>query len=735
MTDQKLLDSINSQLAAHVPEDQIRQTLIARGWALPDINGALAIVRIQQAPIMGGHVKETPDVVVPTSHIISRIALFIILISVTATAYGYFVNSGIPVLSGYQNALATLQNLPQTLALAPATTQDTGVTAQAISPNAVKITHPTGYTVVTKGTPTTPSPVPVPVNPVGSILPTPTPVVVAVAAPTLTITLQYSSITRGSRSALYWSSTDADSCTSQDISIGYRTSGSITVRPNVSTSYTISCQGKGGTVSQNVSIQVSDISIVPPVGGGGGSTGGGSTGGGGTGGGGSPPVPPSPSGGTYPVYSGCEAPATSYARTVYIDPVNGADTGDGSSGAPYKTFANTIGLKKLKPGDHVILLPGDHGAVQVSRYSNPELINATSWLWIDYRPGAISHNLDIRDMSRWLVTNAEVTPSGPVKALVEFSQNANQSSNIVFADGNIYNDKDSSGWSATKWESIDDGYVSRSVVCSSLLRTKILNTRFGIQFSTDSQSPDPTKNPVKGLIQDNVIKNFSGDGLRPVGSDILVQNNYIVDEYVDQSEGDGNHDDGIQSWALNGAVYSNITIDHNWVQESTDPSRAHNAEMQGISSFDGEIDNVRVTNNVVLASAYHGISWYGVNNSLIDHNTVINPTKNTHNLWIYIPKGKSGAPATGDTISNNVATGYVAGDPSVVKINDYIVTDPVATFQTFDPSSNSFNLQPKSGSIIVLVHRFRNLWRLVLMGIIMRWICLARQIVRHSLLQ
>jgi parallel beta-helix repeat protein len=119
-----------------------------------------------------------------------------------------------------------------------------------------------------------------------------------------------------------------------------------------------------------------------------------------------------------------------------------------------------------------------------------------------------------------------------------------------------------------------------------------------------------------------------------------------------------------------------------------------------ITGFNGEIDNVRVTNNVVLASAYHGISWYGVNNSLIDHNTVINPTKNTHNLWIYIPKGKSGAPATGDTISNNVATGYVAGDPSVVKINDYIVTDPVATFQTFDPSSNSFNLQPKSGSII-----------------------------------
>jgi hypothetical protein len=271
MADERLLSAIAALRASNQTDDQIRNTLVAKGWSIPDINGALAISIINNAPLLGGHIKEIPDHIVPTSHVISRIALIIIFISVSATAYGYFVNTGIPVFSGYTHAIESLKDLPQTLSLvSPANqTMDPGVSPQTVATNTTKITHPEGYTLVTTGTPkppvpaTVPTPVPSPSTPAPA--PVPTPVPVSVPPPTLAITTQFTSIVRGGRSVLSWSATNANSCTSSDLSIGYRTSGSITVRPNVTTSYSITCQGNGGDVSQSISIAVIDSPTPSPV--------------------------------------------------------------------------------------------------------------------------------------------------------------------------------------------------------------------------------------------------------------------------------------------------------------------------------------------------------------------------------------------------------------------------------------------------------------------------------------
>lgn len=494
--------------------------------------------------------------------------------------------------------------------------------------------------------------------------PTPTP---TTPAPSVTFSANASTVTSGGSATLTWSSTNATSCTASGNWSGTQATSGTKTMTNLTSNqtYTLSCTGAGGTTAKTVSVTVT----APVV----------ST--------------PSTSTGSYSVYQGCEAPATSYARTIYVDPAAGSDTGDGTSAKPFKTLTSVLSANKLLPGDHVILLPGDHGSVFADQDSAKALVNAPSWIWVDFKPGAVAHTIDLRGMNRWLITGAEVTPLGKeVKTLVTLSNG----SNMVFADGTIYNTKDSSGWGATQWINTNDGYFSRSITCSAIERTTVKNVRMGVVMYTDSASPDASQNSVKGLVQDVVIRNFSADGIRPIGSDLLVRNNYIFDEYVGDADGDGNHDDGIQSWALNGAVYQNITIDHNWVQESTDPSRKWNATMQGITSFDGVMKNIRVTNNVILGSAYHGLTWNSPINGVIDHNTVFNPTNNGNQYWIYAPGG------TSTTISNNVAnliTWMNQNVPGVTMTNNYETSDS-SIFRTFSPSTNTFDLRPRTGGPI-----------------------------------
>ncbi len=66
--------------------------------------------------------------------------------------------------------------------------------------------------------------------------------------PTVTLTASPTSITSGGTSTLTWSSTNATSCMSTGFTAG-GTSGTATVSPTVSQSYSITCTGTGGTAA------------------------------------------------------------------------------------------------------------------------------------------------------------------------------------------------------------------------------------------------------------------------------------------------------------------------------------------------------------------------------------------------------------------------------------------------------------------------------------------------------
>ena len=398
------------------------------------------------------------------------------------------------------------------------------------------------------------------------------------------------------------------------------------------------------------------------------------------------------------VYPGCATPTDSFARTVYVD-IGGADTGDGSKGKPFGALSAALAKKKIVPGDHVIVLPGDHGAVSVSKFTNPELAASTSWIWLDFQAGATIKSLAIGDMGWWRVTRAEVSTdrTAAKSGLVTVTS----SHDIVIADAHLYTVKDTKSWTAADWiNTAADGVFLRNGSCLSLVRTKVLNTRFGVAILSDGKArPDSS---MKVLVQGNEIANFSGDGLRPIASDVIIKGNYVHDVYVSAADGDDNHDDGLQMWALGGASYDNIRIDGNWVQESTDAKRTLQNELQGIDDFDGVNTHVVITNNVVLASAYHGIALYGSHDSTIDHNTVANPTTNGHELWVGVFDEKDTTPSMNLTVTDNLATSFSFSKATTgfVNTNNLVVADPTVAYVTFDRTAMLFDLTPKPGSTI-----------------------------------
>ncbi|HVK61095.1 MAG TPA: right-handed parallel beta-helix repeat-containing protein [Bdellovibrionales bacterium] len=402
------------------------------------------------------------------------------------------------------------------------------------------------------------------------------------------------------------------------------------------------------------------------------------------------PVPPS-TGGTYPVYPGCEAPSKTYARTIYIDPVKGTDAGAGTSASPMKTLAVAVSSKKILAGDHVILLPGNHGNVFSSQYNNPALQNAASWIWIDSKPGATMESFELREMSRWLITGAEVKNMNRV--LVAFVGGRN----FILADSKLYSQNDSSGFTANDWLTTPNAVTARNSPCTSILRNKALNVRFGINVWSDLATYP--ENSIKTLVSGNEIKNFSGDGMRPNGSDILIENNRILDSYLSAADGDANHDDGIQMFALNGAVFDNIVINRNLVQDVTDVNRPFQADLQGIACFDGTLTRLQMTNNTVIASAYHGISLYGGVDGLIANNTVAMSKPTGRKIWIGVFNKKDGTVPVNIVMRDNLATHFSGNAVTgVLKSNNHIVADPVATYTTYDVNNAKFNLKVKTSS-------------------------------------
>ena len=97
-----------------------------------------------------------------------------------------------------------------------------------------------------------------------SVVPVPTPTPTPISAPTATLSAAPTALTAGQSTTLTWSSTNATSCTGTNFTTASVT-GTIAVTPSVTTTYSLTCVGAGGTSpAASATVTVAPVVVTPP---------------------------------------------------------------------------------------------------------------------------------------------------------------------------------------------------------------------------------------------------------------------------------------------------------------------------------------------------------------------------------------------------------------------------------------------------------------------------------------
>lgn len=382
-----------------------------------------------------------------------------------------------------------------------------------------------------------------------------------------------------------------------------------------------------------------------------------------------------------------------HAAEFYIDPATGAADNDGSAARPWQTLEAVVAAghfgSTIQAGDRVWLQSGYHGALVVrgASFATPVQISAA--------PGQtprVSH-VSMSQTSGWVVSGLTISPSYDATlepldmVLVDAS-----SKNVVIEGCRVFSVEDASSWSAADWINLPSNGAFVRGTDVTVRNCTFTNVRFGI--SVDG---------ANALIQNNQVVNFSADGMRGLGDNGIFEYNLVKNVYVDDAAGDTNHDDGFQSWSVgpNGpgdGVVTGVVLRGNVFLNREDPNQRFPNAMQGIGCFDGMFDGWVVENNVVITDHWHGISFYGMRNSRIVNNTVIDVNDTEPGPpWIMVTAHKSGTVSENVVVRNNLATDFSLEGTQVVDDHNTTLTTLDAFF--VNPAKFDLHLLPNSPAI------------------------------------
>lgn len=344
---------------------------------------------------------------------------------------------------------------------------------------------------------------------------------------------------------------------------------------------------------------------------------------------------------------------SSSATEFFVDPT-AAVAGDGSAQSPWQTLEQVVAAgafgSTVKAGDTVWLRSGYHGAFAIKNgdYTPPVTLAAVAGQTPTLSRASFSAT------KGWILAGVSISPSYATKATVDTLVTIDMSSaRITVKDCELYSVKDASAWGATEWiNSASSGIFVRGTGVT-IRNNAITNVRFGI--SVDG---------ADALIDNNSIVNFSADGLRGLGDRGVFQHNLVKNVYVSGDDGDDNHDDGFQSWSVGTdgvgtSAVKGVVLRGNVFINREDPNQKLTNSMQGIGCFDGMFDGWVVENNVVITDHWHGISFYGMTNSRIVNNTVIDVNDAKPGPpWIMVTAHKDGTPSSDVVVRNNLSTDY-----------------------------------------------------------------------------
>ena len=401
---------------------------------------------------------------------------------------------------------------------------------------------------------------------------------------------------------------------------------------------------------------------------------------------------------------------TLFARSFYIDPQNGNINNNGTSDSPWSTFeevishnliesysntlpynSNTNHLKiknenaPVKGGDTLILRGGLHGNVFFVNYNNLKTITVIA----EEGNIPILKKLRLQACSKWRFIGLTISsePYGEYihEKLVFIESHSWQgpSSKIDIIDCEIYS-SDTPWNTANDWVSkVSDGiYLNSDSI--NIINNELRNVDMGISIGGNYVN-----------VINNKIINFSGDGIRMVGSHILAEANLIKNCY----DVDENHDDGIQSWTTNGAIVDYNIVRSNIILNYEDENQPLLGSLQGIGCFDGIYHNWIVENNLISVDHYHGITFLGADSCKIVNNTVLDPTPDItpDGSWIMIDDSKNGIPSSNCLVQNNVANKIIV---KAKKRKNFTLTGYTGYDSNFlDYKKSDFHLKP--GSVLI----------------------------------
>ena len=336
------------------------------------------------------------------------------------------------------------------------------------------------------------------------------------------------------------------------------------------------------------------------------------------------------------------------AATWYVDPASSG--GDGTSSAPWPGLQSAFNSGKVAAGDVIHLEQGNYGQVSIQgqRFSKPVRLVSDPQYPAHFSALNIqrSGNISIDGVAVWTLPGEE-----PVRQIVEIN-----SENIVLSRFDIRGsgpDTNYFSWSKQRWLDASSGIRARGrgIV---LRENRVTGTGFGIG-TIDAGAK----------VLGNVIRGFAGDGIRAIGDKTLVQGNYIADTV----KVNDNHNDGIQSWSRgpNGrsgaGTVKGLVIDANTIVEWNGPqNHPLRFALQGIGLFDGMFEDLVISNNVIIISAWHGIAVYGGINAKIQNNTLISSSgPSREKPWIAVRDHRNGTQSSGGVVANNIAPRYQIG--------------------------------------------------------------------------
>ena len=174
----------------------------------------------------------------------------------------------------------------------------------------------------------------------------------------------------------------------------------------------------------------------------------------------------------------------------------------------------------IKPGDTIVLMSGDHGAVNASRYVNSDFISVIA----GQGQTPLVRSLRLLASSHWLFRGAkfqgirpENDKSSPLVGVQSHSW-AGPSDNVVFVDNSFSTEDDVRGWGPEDWVNrpYATGFAS-TARCTTLAGNHFYNLRDAIGIGGD-----------KSLVQGNVIEDMGNDGIDMTASDVVIRGNLIL---------------------------------------------------------------------------------------------------------------------------------------------------------------------------------------------------------------